>query len=242
MHWISFSFFQTGHSLADAAWGPLQLQHIWGPSHCSSCLSFPHRWHFAVVLQRWLVWPNLLLLKHRSGFGTNRSTFIFRYPTLISFGMSGRFKVRNRMLVGITSPSFFTVTRWTSTIPCVLSSSLISTSDKSESSRHLITPREELKVLCPKTWTGQSTNVTVFNRFSAWALLEHSIRKDQSLSLLLLLRAPAIAWRPFCTVKEDSFLRGFSWLTDVRTTNLGQLSFVKKILHCQSPNPNPHLV
>ena len=26
----------------------MQFEHIKGPSHCSSCLSFPHRWHFAV--------------------------------------------------------------------------------------------------------------------------------------------------------------------------------------------------
>ena len=37
------------------------LEQIWGPSCCSSCSSFPHRWHFAVVLQRWLVWRNIAL-------------------------------------------------------------------------------------------------------------------------------------------------------------------------------------
>ena len=133
--------------MADAAWGPLQLEHIWGTSHCSSCLSFSHRWHFAVVLQRWLVQPNLLQLKHCSGLGTNRSTFTYRYPTLSSFGMSGQLKVRNRVLVGITFPSFFTVTWWTSTTLWLFSSSQISTSDKSDSSQHLITPREEFSLM-----------------------------------------------------------------------------------------------
>ena len=202
--------------------------------------SFPHCWHFAGVLQSWLVWTNLLQLKHRSGFWTNRSTFTFKYPTLISFGMSYRLKVRNRVLVGLTFPSFFTVTRWSSTTPCVLSSSLISTSDKSESSRQLITPREEFKLLCTETCTGRLTNVTVFNRFSALGLLEHPTRKDPSLSLLVLLRVPAIAWKPFCTVKGDSLLRGFSSLADVRTTNMGQLSFLRKVCYL-SLSPSHHL-
>ena len=73
-----------------------------------------------------------------------------------------------------------------------------------------------------------STNVTVFNRFSAWALLEHSTRKDPSLNLLVLLRVLAIAWKRFCIAKGDSLLRGSYSLADDRKTNLGQLSFIKK--------------
>ena len=38
----------------------------------------------------------------------------------------------------------------------------------------------------------------------------------------------AIAWKPFCTAKGDSSLKGLSSLADVGTTNLGQLSSVKK--------------
>ena len=52
---ISFSFFHTGQSWADVAWGPLQLEHILGPSHWPLCLSFLHHWLFSATLQHWLV-------------------------------------------------------------------------------------------------------------------------------------------------------------------------------------------
>ena len=54
--WISFSFCQTGQSLADEVWGPLQLEHNLGSSHWPSSLSFPQPRHYAATLQRWLVW------------------------------------------------------------------------------------------------------------------------------------------------------------------------------------------
>ena len=75
---LNISFCQTGQSWANEVWGPLQLEHSLGPSHRPSCLSFPHHWHFSATLQRLLVWPNLLQLKHRIGFGTNKATFTFR--------------------------------------------------------------------------------------------------------------------------------------------------------------------
>ena len=71
-------------------WGMgLQLEHSLGPSHRPSCLSFPHHWHFTATLQHWFVWPNLSQLKQRIMFGTNKATFTFRYPTVISLGISG---------------------------------------------------------------------------------------------------------------------------------------------------------
>ena len=76
--WIPFSFCQTGQSLVDDAWGPLQLEHSLGPSHWPSCLSFPQPVHFAATLQCWLMRPNLLQLKQRIGLGTNKATFTFR--------------------------------------------------------------------------------------------------------------------------------------------------------------------
>ena len=98
----------------------------------------------------------------------------------------------------------------------------------SDSSRHLITPRDEFSVLCTETCTGRSTKLTVFSRFSALILLEHSTRKDPSLQLLVLFRVTAIAWNPFCTAKGDSLLNFFSSLAYLTTMNLGQLSFVRK--------------
>ena len=86
------------------------------------------------------MWPDL--------FGTNKVTFTFRYPTVISFGSSGEPNVRKRVLVGITFPSFFSVTH--SVNPnhtLIFQFILISTSDMSARSRHLITPREEFRVL-----------------------------------------------------------------------------------------------
>ena len=80
----------------------------------------------------------------------------------------------------------------------------------SDSSRHLITPRDEFSILC------------------TWVFLEHFTRKDPSLNLLVLLRVPAIAWKPFCTAQGDSLLNGRSSLADLTTIKLGQLSFVRK--------------
>ena len=94
------SFCQTGQSLADEAWGRMQIEQSLGPSHRPSCLSFPQPGHFSATLQRWLVWPNLLQLKQRIGFGTNKAAFTVRHPTVISFGISGVMKIRNKALVG----------------------------------------------------------------------------------------------------------------------------------------------
>ena len=94
---------------------------------------------------------------------------------------------------------------------------------------HLITRRNEFSVLCTETCTDRSAKLTVFSRFSAWVFHEHSTRKDQSFNLLVLLRVPAIAWKPFCTAKGDSLLKGCSSLANLTTMNLGQLSFVRKI-------------
>ena len=132
--WISFSFCQTGQSLADEAWGPLQLEHSLGPSHWPSCLSFPQPIHFTATLQRWLVCPNLLQLKQCIGLGTNKATFTFRWLTVISFGSSGEPNVKKRVLF----PFFFSVTRFTPTTPWSFSSSRISTSDTSARSRGLV--------------------------------------------------------------------------------------------------------
>ena len=156
--WITFSFCHTGKSLADEAWGPLQLEHSLGPSHRPSCLSFPQPGHFAAILQLWLMWPKLL--------GTNKATFTFRQPTVISFGRSGEPNVKKRVLVEITSPSF-SVTQFTPTTPWSLSSSRIPTSDMSARSRHLITPREEFRVLWIETLTGLLLNRFVWSKF--WA-------------------------------------------------------------------------
>ena len=55
--------------------------------------------------------------------------------------------------------------------------------------------------------TSQSTKLTVFSRFSAWVLLEHSTRNDPSLNLLVLLRDAAINWKTFCTELTASVLK-----------------------------------
>ena len=66
---------------------------------------------------------------------------------------------RKRVLVGITFPSFFSVTWFTPTPPWSFSSSRISTSDMSARSWHLITPREEFRVFWIKTLIGLSINL-----------------------------------------------------------------------------------
>ena len=138
---------------------------------------------------------------------------------MISFGRSGVLKVRNRVLVGTFSVSFFTVTLWTSTTPCSCSSVLISISVMPDSSR----PRDALNALWMETRTGLSTNRVVLRRPIACDFLAHSTRKDPALNLLMLLRVPATAWNPFWTAKGDSLLRGRSSLDDSTTRNLGQL-------------------
>ena len=135
-----------------------------GPSHRLSCLSFPQPAQFSATLQHWLVWPNLLQSKQRIELGTNKATFTFRQPTVISFGRSGVLKVRNRVLVGTFSVSFFTVTLWTSTTPCSCSSVLISISVMPDSSRQRMTPRDEFSALWMETRTGLSTNRVVLRR------------------------------------------------------------------------------
>ena len=142
---------------------------------------------------------------------------------MISFGSSGELNVKKRVLVGITFPSFFSVTQFTPTTPWSFSSSQISTSVMSARSRHLITPQEEFRVLWIETLTGLLINLFVRSRFWAWALLPHSTRKDPSLNLLMLLRVPATAWKPFWTANGDSLLSGRSSLDDSTTRNLGQL-------------------
>ena len=124
--WISLSLRQTGQSPADEAWGPLQLEHSLGPSHWPSCPSFPQPVHLAATLQRWLACPNLLQLKQRIGLGTNKATFTFRQPTVISFGSSREPNVKKRVLVGITLPFLLSVTQFTPTTPWSFSSSRIS--------------------------------------------------------------------------------------------------------------------
>ena len=141
---------------------------------------------------------------------------------MISFGSSVEPNVKKRVLVGITFPSFFIVTRFTPTTPWSFSSSRISTSDMSERSRHLITPREEFRVLWIETLTVLSINLFVWSRFWAWALLPHSIKKEPFLSLLMFFRVPAMAWKPFWIAKGDNFCRGRSSLTGSTIKNLGQ--------------------
>ena len=66
---------------------------------------------------------------------------------------------RKECLVGITFPSFFSVTWFTPTTPWSFSSSWISTSDMSVRSWHLITPWEEFRVLWIETLAGLSINL-----------------------------------------------------------------------------------
>ena len=224
---ISFCACQIGQSLAEEAWEPLQFEQILGPSQPLSCLSFPHWVHFAVDLERWVVWPNPLQLKHLSGFGMKSSTLTFKYPTLISFGRHGWLKVKKKVLVGTICPPFFSVTRRISMTPWSLSSFLISSSDIPDKSLHQITPLDEFSALWIVTCTGLSTKCSVFNKFIAWAVWLHSTRKEPSLNLLIFFRVPAIAWKPFCTAKGDSLFRGRSSLADFINRNLGQVSHVK---------------
>ena len=142
---------------------------------------------------------------------------------MISFRRSGVLKVRNRVLVGTFSVSFFTVTLWTSTTPCSCSSILISVSVMPDSSRQRMTPRDEFNALCMETHTGLSTNQVVLRRPIACDFLACSTRKDRSLNLLILLRVPATAWKPFWTAKGNSLLSGRSSFDDSTTRNLGQL-------------------
>ena len=81
------------------------------------------------------------------GFGINKPTFTFRYPTVISYSFSGVLKVRNRVLVGSFSISLFTVTLWTSITPCSLSSLRISISNMPDNSWQRMSPRDEFSVL-----------------------------------------------------------------------------------------------
>ena len=53
--------------------------------------------------------------------------------------------------------------------------------------------------------------------------LAHSTRKDPFLNLLMLLRVPATAWKPFWTAKGNSLFSGRSSLDDSMTRNHGQL-------------------
>ena len=66
----------------------------------------------------------------------------------------------------------------------------------------------------------------ILRRPIACDFLAHSIRKDPSLNLLMLLRVPATAWNPFWTAKGDSVLSGRSSLDDSTTRNLGLLLIV----------------
>ena len=85
-------------------------------------------------------------------------------------------------------------------------------------------PKDLLPV--PETFTGPSTDFTVSKRFVACAFRPHSSTKEPSLSLLMLFRVPAIAWKPFCKAKGDSLLRSdsFTCYRQVITKYLGQLS------------------
>ena len=142
---------------------------------------------------------------------------------MISFGRSGVLKVRNRVLVGTFSVSFFTVTLWTSTTPYSCSSILISISIMLDSSRQRMMPHDKFNALWMETCTGLSTNWAVLRRPITCDFLAHSTRKDPSLNLLMLLRVPATTWKPFWTAKGDSLLSGRSSLDDSMTRNRGQL-------------------
>ena len=61
-------------------------------------------------------------------------------------------------------------------------------------------------------------------------------------NLLVLLRVPAVAWKPFCTAKGDSLLSGFSSLADVRTIYLRQLSLVMNKSVSESESSSSGLV
>ena len=78
---------------------------------------------------------------------------------MISFRSSREPNVKKRVLVGITFPSFFSVTRFTPATPWSFSSSWISASDMSARSRNLIAPWEEFRVLWIETLTGLSINL-----------------------------------------------------------------------------------
>ena len=92
-------------------------------------------------------------------------------------------------------------------------------------SRHLITLREEFMVLWIETLTGMSINRFVWSRFWAWVLLPHSTKKEPSLSLSMLFRVPAIAWKSFWIAKGDNFCRGRSSFADSTIKNLGLFFF-----------------
>ena len=110
-------------------------------------------------------------------------------------------------------------------------------------SRHLITPREEFRVLWIETLTGLSVNLFVRSRFWAWAFLPHSIKKEPSLSLLMFFRVPAMAWKPFWIAKGDNFCRGRSLFADSTIKNLGQfVSLFTWASHCRNPYLNRHRV
>ena len=129
--------------------------------------------------------------------GNKQGHLHFRQPTVISFRRSGVLKVRNRVLVGTFSVSFFTVTLWTSTTPCSCSSILISISVMPDSSRQWMSPLDEFNALWMETCTGLSTNQVVLRRPIACDFLAHSTRKVPSLNLLILLSVPATTWKPF---------------------------------------------
>ena len=132
---------------------------------------------------------------------------------MIFFGRSGVPKVRNRVLVGAFSVSFFTITLWTSTTPCSCSSVLISISIMPDSSRQQMTPRDEFNALWMETCIGLSTNQVVLRRPITCDFLAYSAKKDPSLNLLMLLRVPATTWKPFWTAKGNSYSVGGRHLT-----------------------------
>ena len=112
--------------------------------------------------------------------GTNKATFTFRQPTVISFGRSGVLKVRNRVLVGTFSVSFFTVTLWTSTTPCSCSSVLIFISIMPDSSRQRMTPHDEFNTLWMESRTVDGVT---------W--MESTINKSSGLEKTYRLQFPS---------------------------------------------------
>ena len=103
---------------------------------------------------------------------------------MISMGISDVLRVRNRVLVGTFSVSFFTGTLWTSTTPCSCSSFLISVSVMTASSWQQMMPCDEFSTLWIEMCIGLSTNRVVLRRPIACYFLAHSTRKDPYLNLL----------------------------------------------------------
>ena len=150
------------------------------------------------------------------------TTGIFRYPALTELGRVGELKVNMSVFVGTSSLFRRIFILLTTTTPCEVRFSHISSSLTPSKSLDLITPLHEFREECGVTLIGTLQISLDLRRFREWLSVAHSTNRVPFRNFFTDLRLPANPCSPLSIAKGESFRKAPSSVDPI-IRNLGQV-------------------